>query len=560
MRSLGFLEEVRRVKVANAEGREYYVQRSKDNFFPRWCSTVEPTQIEIDGTAASAYGDPELSNYIYVLFEDTTYCIWAKDPQNFDFLKETALRITDRGRQRSSTRKSESSVPRSAGKTARFQMGSEDDPPKRDDIDAVLRHLPLLRQQAAARAADADASEGLYSAHFSSAVRKVVDAFFQHRFMFPFNYQPWMDEAQKLQENRELLATADLETLRKLVVVHWRQDYWDYDHTHWEYIAANGHLVALLERLQEIAETIELQASPSEGKFTWDSDEGAEVTMPGEATVGRDTPVSFEFGDYLDAFAAIRERISEKQMLMLRAHYYSGGRAVTMRELATASGYDDYKVANLQYGSLAKKLLDAMGRDAPLYDDGSPIAILAIGEIVSRDEFGLEMHLVMHDAVARTLERLEMVETAPETFSCAPDDEIELASEHEPTVARHKNQKWSHELRVKLFSRLLDVFGPHRDWVTFAYPQGRKQELQEVLKELAAEFSTSTGKSFEWTALDQQMMFGLTRQGRIKNSALATQYILNKAAALEAGFIKSSELMGFEHIQPENGDEGAQED
>ncbi|HMO79561.1 MAG TPA: DUF6508 domain-containing protein [Pyrinomonadaceae bacterium] len=394
------------MKVENSSGREYYLQRSKDNFMAKWCSIVTPSRIDLDGTTVEAFGDVEKSNYIYLVFEETTYCLWAKDPRNFEFLEETSLRITDRGRPRSGTKKaSNDQPPRVVGRSPKIQMGKEDELPTREDLEAVLLHLPRLREQVEARAGDPDAAEGLYSETFSSAVRKVVKALFQHRFMFPFNYQPWMDEARKLEENHELLAQADLETLRKLVVVHWRQDYWDYDHTHWESVAANWHLVKLVERLREIAEVMEPQTKPSVGKFT--SDEGNTARLP--------------------------EEDSEERNF----------------------------------------------------------------------------------AIAKT----------------------------------NKNQKWTHELRVKMYSRLLAEFGPHTDWGTFAYPSGRKDRLKEVLKELAEEFTRSTVKTFEWTALDQQMIWGITRQGRVKNAAFASQYILNKAAALETGFLKTSELSGFVHLQ-----------
>jgi len=130
------------------------------------------------------------------------------------------------------------------------------------------------------------------------------------------------------------------------------------------------------------------------------------------------------------AFERILPTLTEKQMAMLRAHYHSGGRAVTMRELATASGYGDYKIANLQYGTLAKKLLDAMERDAPLYNGKSPIAILVLGEIVNRDDFGLEMHLVMHDRVALVLERIGVVESTgslgTEKSDTTPSDAVSV--------------------------------------------------------------------------------------------------------------------------------------
>lgn len=395
------------MKVENSTGREYYLQRSKDNRMAKWCSKTEPSRIEIDGTSVEAYGNPEKSDWIYLRYEGTAYCLWAKDPRDFEFLDETSLRITDRGRsKRSSTSKTEA-TPVRTGKPSEFQMGKEEEAPTREDLDAVLLHLPRLREQVESRMSDPDTAEGLYSEEFSSSVRQVVKAFFRHRFMFPFNYQPWMEEARKLEENRELLVKADLDTLRKLVVVHWRQDYWDYDNAHWEFIAANGHLVALLDRLKEIAETIEPQTRSSVAELT--GDDGNSARLPEEDS---------------------EERIFE---------------------------------------------------------------------------------------IAKT----------------------------------NKNQKWTHELRVKMYARLLAEFGPHTDWGTFAYPSGRKHRLKEVLKELAVEFTHSTGKTFEWTALDQQMIWGITRQGRVKNAAFASQYILNKAAALETGFLKTSELSGFVHLQPD---------
>lgn len=396
------------MKVANSEGREYYLQRSKDNQIAQWCSKAHPALIEIEGVSVEAYGNPQKSDWIYLRYDGTAYCLWAKDPREFEFLEERSLQITDRGRTRSSTKKVESTRQRAEGKAPKFQMGTEDEPPTREDIDAVLQHLPRLRHQVESRSNDADAADGLYPAPFSSVVRKVVDAFLNHRFMFPFNYQPWMDEARKLEENPELLADADLDTLRKLIVVHWRQDYWDYDHTHWEFIAANGHLVALLDRLQEIADTMESQASRVAAKFAADDPET--VSFPDEI---HDEDVSSFVTPgverYVAALDAIRDKITEKQMLMLRAHYHSGGRAVTMRELGKASGYGDNKIANIQYGSLAKRLLKSMGLDAPLLNEKDPIWLLGIAELVNRSAFGLEWHFVMRQEVARALEELEIV-------------------------------------------------------------------------------------------------------------------------------------------------------
>lgn len=116
----------------------------------------------------------------------------------------------------------------------------------------------------------------------------------------------------------------------------------------------------------------------------------------------------------------------------------------------------------------------------------------------------------------------------------------------------NKNQKWTQELRTILYSRLVCEFGPYDSWGKVAYPDGKKDRFEEVLKELAAYFTRLTGKRFEWTAVWQQMKWGTTRQGIIKNGGFAYLYILNKAAALETEFLSSASLTGFIHSTSED--------
>lgn len=110
-------------------------------------------------------------------------------------------------------------------------------------------------------------------------------------------------------------------------------------------------------------------------------------------------------------FQRIQDKINPQQMVMLRAHYCSGGHAATMRELATAAGYADYKMANLQYGNLAKQLYKAIGYPAPKSPrSGKEYWILGLGEFIDRREFGLELHCVMRPEIAEALERLRILE------------------------------------------------------------------------------------------------------------------------------------------------------
>jgi hypothetical protein len=143
--------------------------------------------------------------------------------------------------------------------------------------------------------------------------------------------------------------------------------------------------------------------------YAWDIDDFTNVFPPDEP----DDDLAEELvlpgvEEYIQAFEAISSSLTPQQKRMLQAHYHSGGRAVTMRELAKTSGYGDYKIANVQYGTVAKWLVNAMGIEAPVYGK-QPLALLILGQIVDRKAFGLEMHLVMYDNVATALETLEMV-------------------------------------------------------------------------------------------------------------------------------------------------------
>jgi len=62
--------------------------------------------------------------------------------------------------------------------------------------------------------------------------------------------------------------------------------------------------------------------------------------------------------EYVTAFTAIREQMTESDMQMLQAHYQSPDQIITATELANKVGFTNYGAANLRYGILASKLLE----------------------------------------------------------------------------------------------------------------------------------------------------------------------------------------------------------
>lgn len=175
----------------------------------------------------------------------------------------------------------------------------------------------------------------------------------------------------------------------------------------------------------------------------------------------------------VQGFERILDKINPQQMVMLQAHYHSGGRVVTMRELATAAGYADYKMANLQYGNLAKRLYQAMGYPAVTSESsGKPYWILGLGKFVSRDEFGLEMQCVMRPEIAGALERLEMVEPLGTSDDGVPDEshdvpigETQISSRSpEPATQKAESSDTHSKLQVEAKEdSSIEEYGPHDD-------------------------------------------------------------------------------------------------
>lgn len=102
--------------------------------------------------------------------------------------------------------------------------------------------------------------------------------------------------------------------------------------------------------------------------------------------------------------------------------------------------------------------------------------------------------------------------------------------------------KWTQELRSILYRRITAEFGPYREWGMADYPSNRKSEYEQALRDIAHFISAMTGDQFESTAVQQQVRWGFSKQSGVNDQSRARQFILNKAAALEAVFISAKDL------------------
>ena len=102
--------------------------------------------------------------------------------------------------------------------------------------------------------------------------------------------------------------------------------------------------------------------------------------------------------------------------------------------------------------------------------------------------------------------------------------------------------KWTQEMRRNLYSRLVNDFGPYNVWGAKIEPKDKKDEFAKVLAELAIQFSKEAGHFILASAVQAQINWATTSQMEMKDPSRISNFILNKAAALDAGFISASEL------------------
>jgi hypothetical protein len=99
----------------------------------------------------------------------------------------------------------------------------------------------------------------------------------------------------------------------------------------------------------------------------------------------------------MSALVAIRPKISEPQMSMLRAHYLY--RTLSMERIAEFGGYGEYRAGNSQYGWLCRRIARELGFSSP------GAQTYTIAESTERDERG-DVQWRMDDVAVKAIERV----------------------------------------------------------------------------------------------------------------------------------------------------------
>jgi len=109
---------------------------------------------------------------------------------------------------------------------------------------------------------------------------------------------------------------------------------------------------------------------------------------------------------YEDALNSIE--INDAQKEMLKVHFKALNRSISYTELANAAGYDDYEVANSQYGRLGRKIGEAVGFDFVDAENrpGEKFYSSSIGQPNTYTEG--DFQLVMHHELAKAIENMKL--------------------------------------------------------------------------------------------------------------------------------------------------------
>lgn len=118
-------------------------------------------------------------------------------------------------------------------------------------IDAILPYRDAFEQMGFKCGEWPDASESVIP-HFdqSDPVEAFIQALYDNGWVESFDWGEWQETAKQFVDQPELLASADLETIRKLFTTHVRKD--RFCEGHLAAMFENGHIVAILRRLKAI--------------------------------------------------------------------------------------------------------------------------------------------------------------------------------------------------------------------------------------------------------------------------------------------------------------------
>ena len=122
------------------------------------------------------------------------------------------------------------------------------------NIRAVLKYIPYLQEANDNFVEYHGCHKGIISmphVSYSEEIDDLIRDLYENGFVYPFDWGSWQEEAVRLYENPDCLLESDIKTLQKLLTVHVRKE--RFCEGHLADIVENGHLLAILKRLEVLA-------------------------------------------------------------------------------------------------------------------------------------------------------------------------------------------------------------------------------------------------------------------------------------------------------------------
>jgi len=117
------------------------------------------------------------------------------------------------------------------------------------NITAILKYIPIFEAEGF-NPGEMVTDRGMPWYSCSEDVLNFVQDLYDNNIIYSFDWPAWQEEAERLHNDPEALASADRETLRKLLTVHVRKD--RVSEGHLAAVIRDGHVVGILRSLGEL--------------------------------------------------------------------------------------------------------------------------------------------------------------------------------------------------------------------------------------------------------------------------------------------------------------------
>jgi len=119
----------------------------------------------------------------------------------------------------------------------------------KENITAILKYISVFEAEGF-EPGEMVADRGMPWYSNSDEVLNFVQELYDNNIIYSFDWPAWQDEAEKLYNDPDALASANLDTLRKLLTVHVRKD--RFSEGHLAGVIRDGHMLAILKTLEEL--------------------------------------------------------------------------------------------------------------------------------------------------------------------------------------------------------------------------------------------------------------------------------------------------------------------